>query len=470
MAENTRAMLTRQMRDFLNNLPRSLSGLKSVLENELGLSPPLQQVVVEADLQDFLAAVSGARGESLLQKKPLDFLNFLFHLEGAQAIWMISKSASLDEIVAQGAFQTICLVNNALKKLFNLAEFISASHDDSKEDKQKRLEAIQQVKAAFQDADNEANSVLHQIDQVHVEVVNLEETQIRPTQQIVGSLNERFAKLIAGLENQLHTAEQTLHTMQEAVKTQAEAVKTIESKIKDKTEAAEISDGFFTVVTLGIGNLVAGGPLDPFHLHEDLDNTRRAEASARNALMEAQFAVKDLQDEFDLIKQESVLCHLWARGAMHFVDSFLTSIKSRSTMLQTQIVPLKNMTSQMVRDIDAMQVQEGAIEYALDKREFSTAILSVCSSALVDPSTFDTAELSVKELMDNYGEKVPDDVQQLAKKVSGKISDLRAAKMPTLEQRMRDLLRGQTSGQGQQYSASGVGRAVEGRKGPKLFV
>jgi hypothetical protein len=105
----------------------------------------------------------------------------------------------------------------------------------------------------------------------------------------------------------------------------------------------------------------------------------------------------------------------------------------RSIALQRRFAPLKEGASKLLMRV--REIQQGAVvtqAIAYSKKDFAEGLLRICNEALMDQALEDETRLVRDEVVNEYGEKLPSDVDELAAEVTEKINTF--SSLPSLRQ------------------------------------
>ncbi|KAH7309275.1 hypothetical protein BKA65DRAFT_414651 [Rhexocercosporidium sp. MPI-PUGE-AT-0058] len=335
-------------------------------------------------------------------------------------------STGLNDAVASGARETIDKLEMAMTKVYKIAVYIRGAYDErdvDDEDKKTtgKKQAIEPAVLAFADVQARAEEGLRQIGTFHSQVMEIQNAGIAPLMQKISLMMEQSINELNSVQNQINTTEASCRNMQQSLQNQSDAVRSLEGKIAESEAAAMVSDIGFSILTLGIGNLVNEGPLDPFNLHGDLDDARRRYTDAVSSLRTAQEQlIQFCQSRNTLEARRSAQMQLQAEIPSLQTDAAIT--ESRCIMLQNQFSVLKDASAKL--DLKVREVQGDALvtkSTAYMKDEFVAGLLEMCSDALIDARLTDEVQMIKGEIFEEYGGPIPDEIAEAGYAVEEKL-------------------------------------------------
>jgi hypothetical protein len=188
----------------------------------------------------------------------------------------------------------------------------------------------------------------------------------------------------------------------------------------------------FTILTLGIGNLINEGPLDPAGLGDQLDEANRHLNDAERQLNDAQSRLYDLQNQRNQMDARL----RFMQQTQSLVPQLTTAAEAtefRSIALQRRFAPLKEAASRLL--VRVREIQQEAVvtqSIAFSKKDFAIGLLGICKEALMDQALEDETRMVRDEVINEYGEKLPEDVEAISAEVNEKISTF--SSLPSLRQ------------------------------------
>ncbi|KAI1869370.1 hypothetical protein JX265_006460 [Neoarthrinium moseri] len=321
-------------------------------------------------------------------------------------------SRDLDQSVVQCGKATLDKLELAMAKVYKLAVFIRGAYDDRNPDTLQRDDLLNLMVNAFQDMEDCAEAGLKVISYRHAIVMEVQNTKILPAQADVHMLLQKTELELQNTQDQIRTSQASVDTISRSAQSQAEAVSRLQDKISDTEIAKGFSDVGFTILTLGIGNAINGGPLDPANLQGQLNDARRARDEAQNQLNEARMKLYGLQNERNA--QDMRLRFVQQTEALVPTLSLLAeTTENECITLQRRFAPLKDSASRFL--VRVREIQEGAIvtkALAYSKKDFALGLLEISQDALLDQALGDEVRMVRDEIANEYGKKIPEDVEQ----------------------------------------------------------
>lgn len=178
----------------------------------------------------------------------------------------------------------------------------------------------------------------------------------------------------------------------------------------------------FTIFTLGIGNAINGGPLDPFNLQGELNeanrllqDAQRRHRDAANELNNLRIKRMGLESRLSAARQTAAL--------IPGVSTLANTTNTNCIMLQRQFGPLKEASAQLLLSVGKVQ-SDATVTQALaySKKEFAVGLLEICRDSLMDQALLDEASMVKDEVINEYGGDIPDEVQEMAAETDERMS------------------------------------------------
>ncbi|KAK3956861.1 hypothetical protein QBC32DRAFT_201877 [Pseudoneurospora amorphoporcata] len=329
---------------------------------------------------------------------------------------------SLHPIVSQCGKDVIDKLEKAMTRLYKLAVFIRGDYDDREPDTTQRDELLKQAVQAFKEVEDCAEAGLNKVSRLHSQVVEIENMVIIPAKQDVALLLQNNENEVKNLNDQVQNAEASVKTLENSVWQQSQAVSTLHSKISSTRDAKLASDITFTIFTLGIGNAINGGPLDPFNLQGDLDEANRLLADAQSKYDTATNDLNNLRTKRMALDTRLSAARQTA-ALIPGVSTLAGTTNTNCIMLQRQFGPLKEASAQLLISVGKIQ-SDATVTQALaySKKEFAVGLLEICKDSLMDQALLDEAALVKDEVMNEYGGAIPEEVQEMAAETSERMS------------------------------------------------
>ncbi|KAH7629126.1 hypothetical protein B0T09DRAFT_266499 [Sordaria sp. MPI-SDFR-AT-0083] len=329
---------------------------------------------------------------------------------------------SLRPIVSQTGRDVIDKLEVAMTKLYKLAVFIRGDYDDREPDTTHRDELLKQAVHAFKEVKDCAEAGLNKISRLHSQVMEIENMVINPAKQDVAALLESNENEVKNLQDQIRNSETSVNTLEHSVWQQSQAVSSLHDRISSTRDAKLASDIAFTIFTLGIGNAINGGPLDPFNLQGELNEANRL-------LQDAQRRHRDAANELNNLRMkrmglESRLSAARQTAALiPGVSTLANTTNTNCIMLQRQFGPLKEASAQLLLSVGKVQ-SDATVTQALaySKKEFAVGLLEICRDSLMDQALLDEASMVKDEVINEYGGDIPDEVQEMAAETDERMS------------------------------------------------
>lgn len=322
---------------------------------------------------------------------------------------------SLNPIVSECGKNVIDKLEMAMTKLYKLAVFIRGDYDDREPDTVQRDELLKQAVQAFKEVEDCAEAGLKKVGQLHAQVMEIENTVINPAKQEVELLLENNRNELSSLQDQIINSEHSVNTLEQSVRMQSQAVSQLNDKISAGRDAKLASDITFTILTIGIGNLINDGPLDPFNLQSSLDSATRLLENAQRDYNRAATDLNNLrlkrmtlESRLSAARQTSTL--------IPSVSSLASATNTNCIMLQRQFGPLKERSAQLLLAVGKIQ-SDATVTQALaySKKEFALGLLEICRDSLIDQALIDEAAMVKDEVIKEYGAgEAPEEVTEMA--------------------------------------------------------
>ncbi|KAI5920340.1 hypothetical protein F4810DRAFT_723719 [Camillea tinctor] len=327
----------------------------------------------------------------------------------------------LKHTLAQCGKDTIRKLETAMVQIYNLAVFIRGDYDDRDPDTAQRDKLLKLAVNAFQEAEDIAEAGLKAISDRHSQVMEMESTVIAPTKSKIDQMLQYAEIELQSVQSKIQVFERSIGLMQQTVANESAAMSRLSDRIDEMETVSLISDIGFTILTFGIGNAINGRPLDPANLHGQLKNARRAFNDAQNRLNEDRNRVSSLTSERNSLESQRNFTSQTS-ALIPELRAMATTTESECIMLQRQFGPLKEVSSRMlmrVREIEQGVTVMQALAYS--KQEFAADILRICNESLIDQALVDEDRMVMNEVMREYGGDIPDEVQELAATIEGKM-------------------------------------------------
>ncbi|EGO53862.1 hypothetical protein NEUTE1DRAFT_132296 [Neurospora tetrasperma FGSC 2508] len=329
---------------------------------------------------------------------------------------------SLNPIVYQCGKDVIDKLEMAMTKLYRLAVFIRGDYDNREPDTTQRDELLKQAVQAFKEVEDRAQGGLEKVGQLHAQVMEIENMVINPAKQDIDLLLENNDNELKNVQGQINNAEKSFSVLQDSVKKQSQAVSRLHDKISSSQDAKLASDIFFSIITLGIGNAINKGPLDPFNLQRELDEANRL-------LKDAQRKYNEAANELDKLRVKRMTLDTRLSAAKQTaalipgVSTLADTTNTNCIMLQHRFGPLKQRSAQLLLSVGKIQ-SDATVTKALaySKKEFAVGLLEICRDSLMDQALLDEATMIRDEVMNEYGAAIPDEVQEMASETSERMS------------------------------------------------
>lgn len=258
---------------------------------------------------------------------------------------------------------------------------------------------------------------------------------------VISKQNQTY---LTNIQDSITNSENSVREFQNSLAKESDAINTLQSKISNSESAATISDigvcvaflflnfpslspliSFqFTIITFGIGNAINHGPLDPFNLHGQLDDARRARDGAQNRLNEANNQLTKLRNSLALL-QVRLSMQKQLQDSLPGVQLQAKEALSKTVMLENQFTPLKETSTKLLLNIRRVQTSAIVVStVAYTKKEFATGLLTAAEDSLIDSHLVEPSQKIEREIMDNYGSAIPAELQAITDVINQKIEVL----------------------------------------------
>jgi chromosome segregation ATPase len=180
----------------------------------------------------------------------------------------------------------------------------------------------------------------------------------------------------------------------------------------------------FSILTFGIGNLINDGPLDPFNLQRDLDDAQNQLNSAQQQLNEANQRLWQLNSTHSSLGMRNS-AQEQLRAQLPELENNAEAAKRNCATIEQRFVELKESSSKLL--VKVREIQDGAVvteALAYSKKEYAAGLLEICLDCLIDRRVFDEAEMVKKEVIEEYGGEIPDEIAEMGVSLDLKLKDL----------------------------------------------
>ncbi|KAK7225015.1 hypothetical protein V2G26_013018 [Clonostachys chloroleuca] len=285
-------------------------------------------------------------------------------------------STQLDKDVIGGAHASIDGLVVADQKLYDIATFIKGKYDSRDVDEVQKAQLLNSAVKAFEDVQAVSEDGLKKIGDAHARITDIEQSNIIPLQDRIDVISKQNQTYLTNIRDSITNSENSVREFQNSLAKESDAINTLQSKISNSESAATISDigpliSFqFTIITFGIGNAINHGPLDPFNLHGQLDDARRARDEAQNRLNEANNQLTKLRNSLALL-QVRLSMQKQLQDSLPGVQLQAKEALSKTVMLENQFTPLKETSTKLLLNIRRVQASAIVVStVAYTKKEF----------------------------------------------------------------------------------------------------
>ncbi|EXK83169.1 hypothetical protein FOQG_12520 [Fusarium oxysporum f. sp. raphani 54005] len=404
------------MATAMASIPSGWEQIAMVLPQLLSFSPIIQQ----------MALVQNGSNEEQIQ------VNKLQAQLNAAKDEIDRVGSELEPLVVQCGNDTLDKLELAMNKVYKLAVFVRGLYDDREPDVEQRDSLLKQMIDAFQTMEDVAEAGLKAIGDRHGIISELQNTKIIPAKKEIELLVQQTRNELASINDKIRTSQAGVATFEQTVRDQNDAVSSLRDKIEETENAKIASDIGFTILTFGIGNLINDGPLDPAGLGNQLNEAHRLLDDANHQLREAQSSLSKMQIERNQLDSRLRFVQQ-TEQLVPQLTSAAEAAEFRSIALQRRFAPLKEGASKLLMRV--REIQQGAVvtqAIAYSKKDFAEGLLRICNEALMDQALEDETRLVRDEVVNEYGEKLPSDVDELAAEVTEKINTF--SSLPSLRQ------------------------------------